>query len=150
MNKNVQNPRIVFFDRTEKTIQAGKQYLVVHDKDGAQHKISEKRQSLWSLFDNAFDFEAYLFIYETYNNIEYVADVQKVVDALMQRAVRDIGVKLADKATEERNRSTALSYSKDLVVAGIIPIEGLFNAATRNWEFIKGVQHDSTGERDAA
>lgn len=137
MSNNPQTPRIILFDRKEQVVSYGKQYLVITDHSGQETKISEKRQSLWGLFDKAFKNEAFIVIYETYNSIEYVADVQRISDALLQRGIQEIALKLGDQQTEERNRSTSLSYAKDMLVADKINKDELFNQAHDNYIFIK-------------
>jgi len=141
-HNNPQKPKIILFDHKEITVQSGKQYLVVTDHAGEQHKISEKRQALWAQFENATKHEGFVIIYETYNNIEFVADAysvaSKLEDNLLRRAITEVVLSLGDQQTEERNRSTALSYSKDLVCAGKIELTELYKTAYDNFVFIKG------------
>lgn len=140
--KNPQIPKIVLYHKHEIVIQQGKQYCIVTDKAGTEHKISEKRQGLWGLFDNARDGEPFLFIYETYNNVQYISDAKPITDDLLKVAVSEMATKLANSLTEERNRSTSLSYSKDLVIGGKIEIGELFSQAQKHYEFIKGERRE--------
>ena len=141
MANNPKNPVIILFGSKEMVVQnPGGQYLVITDKGGQKHKISEKRQALWALFNNARDAEPFMLVYETYNNIQYVADARPITDELLKRAVQDIGLKLADAQSEEKNRSTALSYAKDMVVSGAVKLDDLYTRAKANYDFIKGAQ----------
>ena len=141
MQTNPQNPIIICYASKELVVQdKGGQYLVITDKGGQKHKISEKRQALWALFNNARDAEPFMLVYETYNNIQYVADARPITDELLKRAVQDIGLKLADAQSEEKNRSTALSYAKDMVVSGAVKLDDLYTRAKANYDFIKGAQ----------
>ena len=141
MQTNPQNPIIICYASKELVVQdKGGQYLVITDKGGQKHKINEKHQALWALFNNARDAEPFMLVYETYNNIQYVADARPITDELLKRAVQDIGLKLADAQSEEKNRSTALSYSKDMVVSGAVKLDDLYTRAKANYDFIKGAQ----------
>lgn len=149
MKPNPQMPIIILFDKTEIQVSSGKQFLVVLDKGGQEHKISEKRQNLWAVFNNARDSEPFLIVYETYNNIQYVADAKPITDDLLKLAIRDMGFKLHNAQNEERNLSTSLSYAKDMLVGDKILLEDLFTQATKNYQFIKGIearQSDDSGQ----
>lgn len=138
MKPNPQTPIIILFDKSEIQVSSGKQFLVVFDKGGQEHKISEKRQNLWAVFNNARDSEPFPIVYETYNNIQYVADAKPITDDLLKLAIRDMGFKLHNAQNEERNLSTSLSYAKDMLVGNKIELDDLFSQAKRNYEFIKG------------
>ena len=138
MDKNPQKPVIILFAKSEIKVVSGKQFLVITDKAGQPHKISEKRQNLWQMFNNARDAEPFLLIYETYNNTQYVASAKPITDELLKVAITDIGLKLNDAQTEERNRSTSLSYAKDMVIADKIEMDNLYEQAQKNYNFIKG------------
>jgi hypothetical protein len=140
MPNNPQNPIIICYASKEMSVDHDKQYLVITDKGGQKHKISEKRQALWALFNNARDAEPFMLVYETYNNIQYVADARPITDELLSIAVQSMGLKLADVQTEEKNRSTALSYAKDMVVSGAVKLEDLYSRARANYDFIKNVE----------
>lgn len=138
MPNNPQKPRIILYHSQEIQNKAGKQYCVITDKAGEKHSISEKRQELWSVFKNARDTEPFMLLYETYNNVQYVAGAKPITDDLLKLAIQDLGLKLADAQTEERNRSTALSYAKDMVVANVIKLDQLIEQAKKHYSFIKG------------
>lgn len=139
--KNQQTPRIILYQSHDIIIQNNRQYCVVTDKGGATHKISDKRQPLWGLFINARDAEPFLIIYETYNNVEYVAAAQPITDELLKLAIQDTALKLADRQTEERIRSQSIAYAKDLVCAGRVDTpDSMFDMATKIYNFIKGVE----------
>ena len=80
-------------------------------------------------------------IFETYNKIQYVADVRPITDDLLKVAVQDMGLKLADQQTEERTRSQAVSYAKDLCCAErpILATDDMFDMADKIYRFIKGI-----------
>lgn len=143
--QNKQIPVIVLYASHERgVVEHNTQYLVVHDADGTIHKISEKRQDLWELFNGATTNHAYIFVYEEFTPndsktpIRYVADVRDIVDPINQIAVSNMALKLADRAGDERNRSTALSYAKDLECADKITAAERYQTAWDNFLFIKG------------
>ena len=141
MSKNPQTPKIILYKSHEIIIQHNKQYCSITDYGGTVHKISDKRQELWGLFINAHDAEPFLLIYETYNNVDYVADAKPITDDLLKIAVRDIGFKLADRQTEERIKSQAIAYSKDLFCASKLNSKPeMFETAKEIANFIKGME----------
>ena len=134
---NPQRLKVILFKKKETTVTAGKEYLVITDHEGITHKISEKRRKLWELFDNAQINDVFVLAYESYNNIDYIADVQTIKDAMANRVVQEMALKLGDQQNEERNRSTALSYAKDMLCANIISLDFLYSTAYENYYFIK-------------
>ncbi len=139
MANNPQTPTIILFAKKEIKTVDGRLYCVITDKAGQEHKINDKRQELWGIFNAAIDAEPFLLVYESYNKIQYVADAKPITEDLLKVAIRNLGIKLADMQTEERNRSTALSYAKDMLVGGNIELATLYEQATKNYQFIKGV-----------
>ena len=113
-------------------------FMKVFDKAGQTHRIGEKRQALWEVFKAANPSEPILLVMETYNKIEYVADARSIKDDLLKMAVKKMGEKLADAQAEERNRSQALAYAKDMFCAKVITQEELYKVAADNYQFIKG------------
>ena len=144
MIKNPRIPKIILFHSKDMKVRGNKSYLVVTDKGGEEHKISDKRQELWGLFNTARDCEPFLLVYETFKDVSYVVDAKPITDEILKVAVRDMGLKLAEGQTEERNRSTALSYAKDMAVAKLIDISELFTQAQKNYRFIKGIAEPSS------
>lgn len=143
MKQNPQQPEVICYASKEIIIQNNTQYLVITDKGGGKHKISEKRQPLWGLFNNARDGEPFLLIYETYNKVQYVADARPITDELLKRGVQDMALKLHDQQTEERNRSQAIAYAKDLCCADMVEVgTDMFKLADEIYRFIKGVRDD--------
>lgn len=157
---NPQEPVICLLDRTETTVDFGKQYMNIIGLDGATHKVSEKRQDVWGKVKNLPRYTALLIIYESFTKadnktgkpttIDYVADVQLIADKLTEKAVSKLAQKLIDGANEDRNRSTALSYAKDLITSAdffkgvdaldiLTPLKVMYEIAQRNYAFIKGV-----------
>ena len=144
MIKNPRTPKIILFHSKDIRVRGNKSYLVVTDKGGEEHKISDKRQELWGLFNTARDCEPFLLIYETFKDVQYVVDAKPITDEILKVAVRSMGLKLAEGQTEERNRSTALSYAKDMVVGQVISPKELFPQAEKNYRFIKGIAEPSS------
>jgi len=104
---------------------------------GNTFRIAEKRSQLWDVFRNAQKAEPILVTFETYMKVEYISDAKSIVDDILKQAVSNLGLKIVDKQNEERNRSTSLSYSKDMLCAGKIEKEKLFEQAQDNYNFIK-------------
>lgn len=138
MPTNPQTPRIILVDRTEIGADRHGSFLKIFALGGETFRIAEKRSKLWDFYRNARYGEPILTLFETYNKIEYIADARPITDELLKRAISHLGEKLANTQTEERNRSTSLSYSKDLVVSGKVDIEDIYSRAENNYRFIKG------------
>lgn len=140
MKQNPQEPVIILFASKETIVQNNTQYLVIIDKGGEKHKISEKRQPLWALFQAPRDGEPFMLVYETYQKARYVADARPITDDLLKLAVQKTVLKLNDQQTEERNRSQSIAYAKDLCCANqpILAIDDMFDMATKIYNFIKG------------
>lgn len=135
---NPKTPQIILIDKVEVTADGRGSFLKVTDLAGNTHRIAEKRHTLWPIYQNAHRGEPVLTIYETYNHIDYIADAKPITDELLKRAVVSLGEKVVDKQNDERNRSTSLSYSKDMVVANKIDQGALYEWAEKNYRFIKG------------
>ena len=135
------NPKrhdIILVDRTEVDADGRGSFLKVYDMAGITYRIAEKRSTLWDVFRNAQKAEPVLVTFETYMKTEYISDAKSIVDDILKQAVSTLGLKVVDKQNEERNRSTSLSYSKDMLCAGKIEIGKLFEQAQDNYQFIKG------------
>ena len=136
MAKNPQRHDIILVDRTEVSADGRGSFLKVYDMAGNTFRIAEKRSSFWDVFRNAQKAEPVLVTFETYNNVEYISGAQSIVGDILKLAITNQGMKLVDIQSDERNRSTSLSYAKDMLCAGVL--EGdLFNQAKKNYEFIK-------------
>lgn len=135
---NPKRPDIILVDRTEVDADGRGSFLKVYDMVGNTFRIAEKRNQLWDVFRNAKKGEPVLVIFETFNHVEYISDAKSIVDDLLKQAITYQGMKLVDKQNEERNRSTALSYAKDLVCSGQVKLSELIDQAHKNYEFIKG------------
>lgn len=136
------NPKrhdIILVDRTEVGADGRGSFLKVYDMAGNTFRIAEKRSTLWDVFRKAQKAEPILVTFETYRNIEYISNAQSIVDDILKQAVSNLGLKVVDKQNEERNRSTSLSYAKDMFCVGKIEKEQLFEQAQDNYLFIKGV-----------
>lgn len=143
------NPKrhdIILIDRTEVGADGRGSFLKVYDMVGNTFRIAEKRSQLWDVFRNAKKAEPVLVTFETYRNIEYISNAQSIVDDILKQAVSNLGLKVVDKQNEERNRSTSLSYAKDMLCADKIETEKLFEQAQDNYQFIKGVPTNTSEE----
>jgi len=129
--------KILLPDHCEISHMRGKSVLKITEIGGATYTINEKRQKLWGLFQNARRGEPILTTFDVYNNIEYISDARPITDEILKNAVSKLGEKLADQQTAERLRSQSLSYSKDLVVAGKLSLEDLYEMADKGYRFIK-------------
>lgn len=138
MAKNPQRHDIILVDRTEVDADGRGSFLKVYDLAGNIFRIAEKRSALWDVFRNAKKAEPVLVTFETYMKVEYISNAQSIVDDILKRAVSNLGLRVVDKQNEERNRSTALSYSKDMLCASKIETKKLFEQAQDNYQFIKG------------
>lgn len=138
MPLNPQIGKIILVDRTEVDADGRGSFLKVYDMAGLTHRIAEKRHALWPIFQNARKAEPILALYETYNNVEYIAGARQITDEILKSAVQILGERVADSQVQQKNRSTALSYAKDLVVADKESIADLYHRAEYNHRFITG------------
>jgi hypothetical protein len=132
-----QEGNIILIDHADVTADGHGSYLKVYAVGGETYRIAEKRNNLWAIFQNARKYEPALLILETYKNIQYVADAKAITDDILKQGIQKLGEKVADQANEERSRSTALSYSKDLCCADKIGLTDLYQVAENNYQFIK-------------
>jgi hypothetical protein len=130
--------KLILVDRTEMAADGYGSFLQVFTLDGERYRIPEKRSQLWEVFNTARRGEPVMLTIEEYNKKQYVSDAKPIADELLKRGIQKLGEKIADKVNEERNRSTALSYSKDLVCAGKVDVTELYTEAEKNYQFIKG------------
>ncbi len=143
MKPNPQKGKIILVDHTEMAADGRGAYLKIFDAGGETYRIAEKRSNLWDIFKNARHLEPVLTIFETYNDIEYIANARPITDDILKGALIDLGHKIADKASIERNKSTSLSYAKDLVIGKVIDLDKMFDQAQDNYEFIMGQRKTS-------
>lgn len=133
---NPQTGKIILVDRVEVSADGRGSFLKIYDMGGQTYRIAEKRHNLWPVFQSARQWQPVLTIFETYQNTEYIADARDITDDLLKGAITTLGQRVVDKQSNERNRSTALSYAKDMLVAGNIKLEDLFERADKNYQFI--------------
>lgn len=76
----------------------------------------------------------------SYRGNDYIVSAEPIAEGILKNAIQNLGERIADQQTEDRNRSTSLSYAKDMVVAGTIPLNQLYDRATENYKFIKGMK----------
>lgn len=134
------NPKrygIILVDRTEVSADGRGSFLKIYDMAGNTFRVSEKRAALWGVFQEALKAEPVIVTYETYNKVEYISDAQPIKEEILKQAVSNHGMKLVDKQNDERNRSTALSYAKDLVCADKLVLDKMLEQALINYSFIK-------------
>ncbi len=135
---NLQDGKIILVDYTEVSADEFGSFLKIYALGGETHRIAERRNSLWAIFQNARKGEPILAVLEEYKKQWYISDARAITDEILRKGVQKLGEKLADQANEEKNRSTALSYRKDLAIAGKIDLVKLYKVATDNYQFIKG------------
>lgn len=140
MAKIPQRHDIILVDRTEVSADGRGSFLKIYDMAGNTYRIAEKRSALWDVFRNAQKAEPVLVTFETYMKVEYIANAKSIVDDILKQAVGNLAIKVVDKQNEERNRSTALSYAKDMLCADKIHHSTLFEQAQKHFEFIKGTK----------
>lgn len=133
---NPQKGKIILVDHTEVDSNGRGSYLKIYDMGGEIYRIAEKRSNLWDMFKNTRKAEPILTIFETYNNVEYIANARRITDDILRGAITTLGERATDRATNERNRSTSLSYAKDLVIGDKIPLEDMLEQAQKNYMFI--------------
>lgn len=140
MKQNPQTQKIILVDRCEMDADGHGAFLKVFALGGETYRIPEKRSALWETFKSALYAEPLVATFETYMNIEYIVDAKPIADEITKLAVKNLASRIADAQTEDRNRSTGLSYAKDMVCATVITLDNLFEYAQENYEFIKGVK----------
>lgn len=133
---NPQTGKIILVDRTEVEADGRGSYLKIYAMGGDTYSIREKRSQLWDLFRKAHQWQPVLAIFETYNNVEYIADARDITDEILKAAIVHLGQRIVDKVADERNRSQSVAYAKDLCVAGKVDIENLFDKAKEIYNFI--------------
>ncbi len=150
-----QEPKIV---RTEdivvrSTTKDAKGYLIVTDEGGKEHKISPKRESLFSLFAAG---KAIHLSYAKYQSVEYIANatpLEQMIKTVKPAESGGVNVKIpeigkiipekgkykADPAkTESIERQTSLKSAIDLCVAGKIEIDQVISFATVFDKYLSG------------
>jgi len=135
---NPQKGKIILVDHTEVNADGHGSYLKIYDMGGETYRIAEKRSNLWGKFKNAKKAEPILAIFESFNGVDYIASARAITDEILKGAIATLGGKATDKGSNERNRSTSLSYAKDLVVADKITLKKMLPQAQKNYEFITG------------
>lgn len=133
---NPQTGKIILVDRTEVEADGRGSYLKIYAMGGETYRIAEKRSNLWDLFRNARQWQPVLAIFETYNNVEYIANAKDITDDILKSAITHLGQRIVDKTSDERNRSQSIAYAKDLDCANRIDHKDLFNEAQKIYGFI--------------
>lgn len=134
---NPQTQRIILKDRVEMDADGRGSHLKIYAIGGETYRIPEKRNQLWDIFKNANKYEPILTTFESYKNNEYITDAELIKEKILNRAVKNLAYKIADAQTEERNRSQAIAYSKDLVCSGQLGIAKLYEYGNDIYMFIK-------------
>lgn len=118
MKPNPQKGKIILVDHTEVDAGGRGSYLKIFDTNGTIYRIAEKRSNLWEIFKNARKYEPVLAIFETYNNVEYIADARPITDDLMKLRVLTSKMKkimiFSSKSAVNRQKilSTLKGYDK--------------------------------------
>jgi len=134
---NPQNYKIILVDHTEVEADGYGSFLKVYCPDGNSYRVPEKRSSLWDIFKSANKYEPIITTWETYKGTQYITGAEPIKDKILKRAAYNLAIKVFDIQIEERNRSQSLASSKDLVCAGKVDPDKLFEQAQKNYEFIK-------------
>lgn len=140
MTNNPQTPKIIIHDHCEIDADGRGTFLKEHAIGGETYRIPEKRAPLWAIFQSARYGEPILAAFEEYKNIEYMVKAEQIADQILKSAVQNLGMKLADIQTEERNRSQSIAYAKDLVCASKLEQDSMYDEADKIYLFIKGVK----------
>lgn len=110
---------------------------LVTDKAGNQLKVKKGKggvaEKKWQQLDEGID-KAFSFKMGTYKDHPFVEDFEEVKDVFVAEAAKKVG----DNQITSKNRAVALSYSKDLVVAGKIDIAQIILYANRFYRYMVG------------
>lgn len=143
---------LILHDRCEEQADQKESYLMEYALDGRAFKIGAKRKELWGIFTRATRNEPLLIYTTTFtkNNesITYVSGVELVAkiinDRITYNAVNELLHRVLSQQDNERYRSQAISYAKDLVCAGKLELTDtlglvdMYTEAQDIYEFIKG------------
>lgn len=140
--------KIILVDKAEVSADSYGSFLKIYALGGETFRIADKRAKLWAVFQGARRGEPILAIMQTYNNQEYIANARAITDEILNKGIQKLGERIADQANEEKNRSTSLSYSKDLTCAGKVDLSELYNVAQDNYNFIKGIMPTIEGNNE--
>ena len=119
--------KIIVVEKSEILQGAKGDYLKVTDKEGKSQNIFD--QALWNLFGDGLAVKLTL---EKQGRWWNVTGAEAVKDVLAKKAVEKVG----DNQITEKNKSVALSYSKDLVVAGKIELRDITSYADKFLAYI--------------
>ena len=148
MSNNPQTPKIILHDHCEVDADGRGSFLKEYAVGGETYRIAEKRAPLWAIFQSARYGEPILATFEEYMNTEYMVKAEQIADEILKKAVYNLGIKLADIQTEERNRSQSIAYTKDMVCADKVELKDMFEWADKIHQFIKGVKPDTGADNE--
>jgi len=111
-------------------------HLNVTDTLGNITRINQKHAKLHPLFTENTG-KAVKLIWATYLNKDYVDDAE-LFDGVVPEQVATPKARNVAQTTESKSRAFALSYAKDLVVAGKIEPDKIFSYATAFEWFLDG------------
>ncbi len=145
-DNKVKDGKIILVDHTEVSADEYGSFLKIYSLGGETHRIAEKRSSLWAVFQNTRKGEPILAVLEEYKSQWYISDARAITDEILNKGIQKLGEKLTDQANEEKNRSTALSYAKDLACVDKVKLSELYKTAQDNYNFIKGIMPSEINE----
>ena len=129
-------PEYIVIDKVEDaTTQDSKPYKLVTAKDGEQYKFKIGRgeciRNKWHLLEEG---KALKLKWEQFKGYDFIADFELVENVFEQEAV----AKTQERGVDTRNKSMALSYAKDLIVAGKIDISEIAEYAEMFYLYMVG------------
>lgn len=150
MTDNVKSYEVILLDHYEQDADKNGAYLSLFNVDGKSYRIGEKRQHLWGI-KNLPQFTPIILTFETYQKngetISFVSDAKKLEsDDISKSAIQGTLKRLLMSSENDRYRSQALAYAKDIEVAYINSSdktgnsEDILDRATTFFYFIKGQQ----------
>lgn len=144
---NQKTSEVILFDRYDVTVQNKTQYFTVYAIGGKTYNINVKYESACQVIKQAVKNDPIWLIFDSFTpqgenrEVKYISDAQLVTfEAIHKAGLQTTLNKLLVASEDERNRSQAISYSKDLIVAERMELKDLFDKATDIFAFIKGVE----------
>ncbi len=154
MTDNPKTYEVILLDHAEPKHDQSGEYLAVYNLNGIGHKVNVNHQNLWGVFLNSPEGTPILLTFESFTPensktpITYISNAQVAdFDAFWKAGIQSTLKRLLTAQDDDRMRSQALSYAKDLAVAQItvtapsIPdSDKIVKLATTFFYFIKGKQ----------
>ncbi len=155
MSENPKSYEVILLDHAEPKHDVSGEYLSAFNLDGANYKINSKRQELWGVFTNSPKGTPILLTLESFHpddrpkeTITFVSNAQVAnFDAFWKAGIQTTLKRLLTSADDDRIRSQALSYAKDIWVAKIADkaeklkeTEGSFQIVNENYGIKKTME----------